>query len=145
MFQIHIFNTFNASQVFFFLLGDEMPNTIPIQKWKGQKKFQYQGRRTECIYQKEYFIVLSETAYCWSSPIFPKVLKNHNCVIQLLENFKVNFQIMKFSFLRNLVSQYVSMFEIANRNLLLPCTLLIQHYKCMWYLQTNKTVKELTT
>lgn len=113
---------------------------------ESTKKVKCHGRRTECVYQKDYFTVLSETACCWSSPTLPMVLKNHNCVIQLLKNFKVNFQIMKFGFLRNLLSLYVSMFDMANGKLLLWSTLLlIQHYKCMWHLETNKTKKELTT
>lgn len=81
--------------------------------------------------EKKYFTVLSEIACCWFSPTLSKNLKNHNSVIQLLENFKVNFHLMKFDFLRNLLSTYVSMFQMANGNLLLWSTLLlIQHYKC---------------
>lgn len=61
------------------------------------QKVQYQGRRTKSIFQNEYLTILSETACCWSSPTLPRVLKNHNCVIQLL---KGNFQIMKFGFFK---------------------------------------------
>lgn len=136
--QVHILDTLHAFPARWW---NAESNTYT--EMESTKNVQYQGRRTKSIYQNEYFTILSETACCWSSLTLPKVLKNHNCVIQLL---KGNFQIMKFVFLRNLLSLYVSMFEVANGNLLLLSTfLLMQHYKCSWCSQTNKTEKELTT